>query len=272
MSHLYSYSYSVDFNNYFKNFQFRREVRANGTLPELKTVAKNGDTINLYFQNELTNDHQNTLDSIVSNHTAETISDNDIVKNVSSTIAPNANDDITKDLNIGSLWIDTTNSDSYICTSGATGAAVWKNLTTGRFEAYNTASQNISNNSSWTAINLDVQRTIDTSHFTHVTGTSEVTVNVSGTYLVIARFTCDAGTNSRANIQHRIAVNGVGEPGSLVVTYNRNDIQGLNSASSTMIRSLNATDTIRMESQRLSGGANSSITVIDGCSLLLIRV
>lgn len=272
MSYAYTYSQSSDFSNYFKNFQFRREIDKNGTLPDLKSVTKLGDTITLYFEDELTSGQQTTLDSIVSAHTTENTTANLDPQNVRSTSIPTINDDITKNLNIGSLWINTTNNDSYICTSGATGAAVWKNLTTGRFEAYNTSSQNISTTANWTAINLDVQRTIDTSHFTHVSGTPEVTVNVPGTYLVIARFTCSAGTNSRSNVQHRIAVNGVGEPGSLVVTYNKNNIQGLNSAASTLIRNFNSTDTIRMESQRLSGGTNSPITVIDGCSLLLIRV
>jgi len=140
-----------------------------------------------------------------------------------------------------------------------------------RFDAYNTASQILSTTAVWTPINLNVQRTIDLTHFTHTVGTANVTINTTGSYLVIGRFTSDLTSGGRSNIQARFAVNGVGVPGTIGVTYNRNAPQGQNTCTLNMIISLTSTNTIRIEGQLLSGNG-VPVTVTGGCSLTILRV
>jgi hypothetical protein len=46
--------------------------------------------------------------------------------NLSATAGPTINDDVDLGYNVGSVWVDTTNGDSYICVDNTDGAAVWK--------------------------------------------------------------------------------------------------------------------------------------------------
>ncbi len=49
--------------------------------------------------------------------------------NFSATSAPTAADDEDSLYGPGSMWVDTVAGTAYLCTSGATGAAVWKQFT-----------------------------------------------------------------------------------------------------------------------------------------------
>lgn len=42
--------------------------------------------------------------------------------------APTVNDDVGLGFAVGSVWIDTTNGDQYICEDATSGAAVWLNM------------------------------------------------------------------------------------------------------------------------------------------------
>lgn len=46
--------------------------------------------------------------------------------NLSATTAPAVGDDSDDGYEVGSIWIDTTSGDSYICVDSSVGAAVWK--------------------------------------------------------------------------------------------------------------------------------------------------
>lgn len=49
--------------------------------------------------------------------------------NLSATVAPTVNDDSSGGYAIGSLWLDITADQAYICLDSAVGAAVWKLMT-----------------------------------------------------------------------------------------------------------------------------------------------
>ena len=50
----------------------------------------------------------------------------DIKHNFHATVAPAVTDDITKEYDEGSQWVDETNNKSYVCVDNAAGAAVWQ--------------------------------------------------------------------------------------------------------------------------------------------------
>lgn len=52
-----------------------------------------------------------------------------ILNNRSALIAPTINDGSFVGYSIGSIWIDTTLDDAYICCDATAGAAVWKKIT-----------------------------------------------------------------------------------------------------------------------------------------------
>lgn len=54
------------------------------------------------------------------------------VKNLfNESAAPTVNDDSTADFSPGSIWVDTTNDDIYICTDSSVGAANWEQQNNG---------------------------------------------------------------------------------------------------------------------------------------------
>lgn len=61
----------------------------------------------------------------------DTIDANLPKKNLSASAAPTTADDVNSDYSVGSVWIDTTNDNAYICVDATAAAAVWKstNLT-----------------------------------------------------------------------------------------------------------------------------------------------
>ena len=54
----------------------------------------------------------------------------DLVHNLSASAAPTSGDDDADGYSPGSLWVDATNDQSYICVNASTGAAVWNLVTT----------------------------------------------------------------------------------------------------------------------------------------------
>jgi len=127
----HTYSYSDDFNSKMKIFQFRREVKSNGTLPTLKNIHKKKDHVTIYFDEVLTSGQETTLDSLVSSHSTEGgPSANVDAQNLCCLTTPAEDHDITKNYTTGTLWVDTITDKGYICVDSATGAAIWDNITT----------------------------------------------------------------------------------------------------------------------------------------------
>ncbi|RMH16936.1 MAG: hypothetical protein D6698_08995, partial [Gammaproteobacteria bacterium] len=58
--------------------------------------------------------------------------------NYAATTAPTSNNDATEGYEVGSLWVDTTNKQTYICYSASTGAAKWERLDQPLFHVSNT--------------------------------------------------------------------------------------------------------------------------------------
>jgi hypothetical protein len=56
-------------------------------------------------------------------------STSEIKWNFAASAAPGVGDDDGDGYSIGSLWLDTTNDEAYICLDASTGAAVWKQIT-----------------------------------------------------------------------------------------------------------------------------------------------
>lgn len=48
-----------------------------------------------------------------------------VKNNLTATVAPDADDDVDEDYAVGSVWIDTTADNAYICLDASDGAAVW---------------------------------------------------------------------------------------------------------------------------------------------------
>jgi hypothetical protein len=61
----------------------------------------------------------------------ELFGDTSYLNNFSATAAPGVNDDLADGYGPGSLWLDATNNNTYICESNAAGAAVWHQLNGG---------------------------------------------------------------------------------------------------------------------------------------------
>lgn len=49
--------------------------------------------------------------------------------NLAAAVAPAITDDSASDYAVGSVWIDTTADDAYVCLDSSAGAAVWKKTT-----------------------------------------------------------------------------------------------------------------------------------------------
>lgn len=57
------------------------------------------------------------------------LSGNNILNNLSATVAPTVNDDADDGYAVGSKWYDTTNDEAYTCLDATVGAAVWVQTT-----------------------------------------------------------------------------------------------------------------------------------------------
>jgi len=128
---------------------------------------------------------------------------------------------------------------------------------------------------SFAAVPLGAQNLI-TSAFTHIPGTSNVTVNVAGRYVIIGYGTLenfDSGgrTTSEVRVTRNTGGGFASIPGMTGAVYNRNSSQGRGNASVTTILDLDVGDQLRLEARRLSG--NDDIrTVADQCGLVIYAI
>jgi hypothetical protein len=129
----------------------------------------------------------------------------------------------------------------------------------------------------WKEIPLDTERVKD-APFTHSTVTlpAEVTINITDTYLVIARVTTDVSsgtTRSQAEMRvcRDVGAGFVEVPGSIAEMYARTFGNGEATGTVAMVLALTAGDKLRIEAKR-DAGSNLLQTHPDGSSLILIRL
>ena len=134
------------------------------------------------------------------------------------------------------------------------------------FMAYNTASQTLA--ATPTAINWDVQQRAD-SIYSHTLGTSDITINLAGDYLIRVDLSIDSTAGSRTSSRSSIRKNGTSITGTDTYGYHRNTSQGNNTVSIVWVETgLVATDTISVESDEDSGG-NGLITTANACRIYI---
>jgi hypothetical protein len=144
-----------------------------------------------------------------------------------------------------------------------------------KFDAYYDPINEVTVNHLWVDVPLHVNRILD-SDFSHSEGSAEVTINSNDTYEVVGRVSTYASSgNNRTQTQMRLLIDrGSGYsqiPGSLGFMYNRERIEGYNSATVNMIMPLKVGDKVKIQAIRTSG--NSIIKLVDeGCSLVIHNV
>jgi len=137
------------------------------------------------------------------------------------------------------------------------------------FDAYDGTGGTIVEDS-WTDVPLTVERQ-KTDEFSHDLGSSEVIVNVTDTYIIIARATTSMSIGTtRTDSNVRLVIDtgsGYNEvPGTYAVMYNRTLNVGKNTGNTSAILNLNADDRIKIQVKK---SASSSILQLlsDGSSL-----
>lgn len=120
------------------------------------------------------------------------------IDNYAGTAAPGVGDDSADGYGAGSIWIDATNNEVYICESAGAGAAVWHTLTDGGGNVSNTGTPANNQLAVWTdatTIEGDSALTFDTS-------TDTLTIAASGNLAFGAVTILDdnAGTMTLSNI------------------------------------------------------------------------
>tara|TARA_R100001163_G_C5068136_1_gene207975 strand:+ start:893 stop:1852 length:960 start_codon:yes stop_codon:yes gene_type:complete len=152
-------------------------------------------------------------------------------------------------------------------------SATWQTLSKKCDIYYNPASETVVTNS-WTDVPLNIERIKD-SDFAHQTNGTEITINTTDNYLIIARCsTYIPNGNSRTNTQMRLALNtGSGYstiPGTFGYMYNRNSSQGYNTVTVSAILQLNMSDKIKMQVMIFSGNGPINL-VSEGSSITIIK-
>jgi hypothetical protein len=141
------------------------------------------------------------------------------------------------------------------------------------FDAYD-SSGDTDVTSGWTDIPFDTDRE-KTSDFTHdtVSAPSEIIINTTGTYVVVARVTIyQSAGDSRSEASMRLTLDsGSGYNyvnGSLARMYSRSNSQGASTAVVILLLDLEKTNGLRVQAQRESGGGTIK-TLADGSSLTI---
>ena len=128
----------------------------------------------------------------------------------------------------------------------------------------------ISITTSFQDIPLNSERVKD-SIFTHATDSPEVTINLSGRYVVHYSVGVETVTgNGRTQTETRLVLNGVEVPNSRAEIYNRNAGQGGGNASRSFVLDLLNTDTLKLQVQRESG-SDLQQTISGDSSLVIVE-
>lgn len=83
-----------------------------------------------------------------------------VQNNYTATTAPTSTDDSSAGYSVGSVWVDTTSNERYVCLDDTAGSAIWEKSTTGTAsEIVNTPAGNVSSTDVQSAINeLDTEK------------------------------------------------------------------------------------------------------------------
>lgn len=109
--------------------------------------------------------------------------------------------------------------------------------------------------------------------YTHTLGTSDVTVSVTGLYLMAYRASFDQTTPQRSISRARIAINGTGIDYTITYGYHRSINTGEGTCAYTDVFSLNSGDVVKLQIARqdTTGGPIISIPESLGLSISLLR-
>lgn len=141
---------------------------------------------------------------------------------------------------------------------------------TGYFDAYD-SSGGTSVGTTWTDVPLDVVRKINTEFFSHGAGSSELIIDKSSTYIIVARVTTTISTGtSRTDSSMRLVKDDgsgyVAIPGTTAIMYNRTLNVGENTGTVSLIIDLVAGDRIKIQTKRDNGTSTLSL-LAEGSSL-----
>jgi hypothetical protein len=127
----------------------------------------------------------------------------------------------------------------------------------------------------WTDISLDTEGYKD-NEFIHASNSPAIELDEDGVYQItyyVTTNTVFGGT--RSDSEARLLIDtGSGyteEPGTLSVMYNRNIAQGASNGSVTIVKSLSATDKIKIQARRRSGADNIE-TYPNGCGIVIRKL
>lgn len=115
--------------------QLQREMMNKPSLGSVKTIIQAAETrLDSIEDNQTTyNNSINALNRYFTSIRAAIQGLNEdgtvVANNLSASTAPTTGDDSGDGYSIGSLWIDTSGDDGYICLDATSAAAVWKQIT-----------------------------------------------------------------------------------------------------------------------------------------------
>lgn len=203
-----------------------------------------------------------------------------IKHNMEASTDPNVDDDSSEGYTKGSIWVNNNTKISYICIDSTDGNAQWDQINNpmGDNSDYltltNTTDQFDIDDSDWHSLSFDTQEKID-SAYSHTSGTDEITINTTGTYIIQATTSTDVvtGTN-RTNTQFKLqrytsgTWNDINK--SSIPIYNR---QANNPSSGTITKTVDllAGDKIRLALKR-QNGAGRIKCLSDGTVLNIMRI
>ena len=143
------------------------------------------------------------------------------------------------------------------------------------FDAYHLGGVILTPTGTYLNIPMDTQRFIDTDSFSHTTGNAEVTIEVTGRYIVFAHMSTDVTAGAaRSTSQMKLQINTGGGFADLLgaqgFMYNRISTAGKDSCDATIMLNISAGDRIKMLAQRLAG--TDTVVSANTCSLSIVRV
>lgn len=200
---------------------------------------------------------------------------NSVKNNYGATAAPVVGDDTDDGYSPGSIWIDTTNDNAYVCLDATAGAAVWEQIDGGASSGFMggenetmshyARSQSISSGS-WQDLNLTQRSWEEGSGDVTFSGSNygdkTIDIGSDGVYLVSIKLKMAGDTSAWSG---GIRIGGSTRPHlpELELSFNANDTPTL---STSTVVPLYATDILRFQALQDSG---SNMTVSDGTITLV---
>lgn len=130
----YTYSILSDFpNQKVESISLTNEIHDSSISTDLSHINTSigADTCDIWFVDVLSGGDETTLDGIVSTHLGNPVigESAEIVKTIIVNTSPTFSDDLTKGIDAGDRWVDTTLDEEYYCVSPTpVGSAMWAAL------------------------------------------------------------------------------------------------------------------------------------------------